>query len=144
MKIEKIAHMNIYLTLALRDPDFNPLGLVPTDSACVAAFKPDHPALARIAVTEMDTAYRHIKIHGIVHDENACALGGVAGHAGLFSSARDAAVLSQMMLNGGVYKEGRPLQPTTIRPWTPPQTIKNSPRPGSGTPRENPNARALL
>jgi CubicO group peptidase (beta-lactamase class C family) len=68
--------------------------------------------------TEVDTVYRRIHVHGIVHDENACALGGVAGHAGLFSSARDLAVFAQMLLNGGQYGGVRLIQPTTIARWT--------------------------
>jgi CubicO group peptidase (beta-lactamase class C family) len=57
-------------------------------------------------------------VHGLVHDENACALGGVAGHAGLFSSARDLAIFAQMMLNGGTYDGARILEPATIARWT--------------------------
>ncbi|MFL5440688.1 MAG: serine hydrolase domain-containing protein, partial [Myxococcales bacterium] len=77
-------------------------------------FRQDSPLLSRIAVTELDTAYRHIKIHGIVHDENACALGGVAGHAGLFSTADDLARFAQMMLNGGQLDGTRVLSRTTV------------------------------
>jgi CubicO group peptidase (beta-lactamase class C family) len=49
----------------------------------------------------VDTLFRFTHVHGVVHDENAYAIGGVAGHAGLFSSARDMAVLAQTLLNGG-------------------------------------------
>ena len=42
-------------------------------------------------------------IHGIVHDPVAAAMGGVAGHAGLFSNANDLAILFQMLLNKGSY-----------------------------------------
>jgi CubicO group peptidase (beta-lactamase class C family) len=59
--------------------------------------------LARIAPTEVDTFFRRRQVHGFVHDENAYAIGGVSGHAGLFSSARDLAVFAQMMLNRGSY-----------------------------------------
>src|SRR5690606_2542802 len=65
-----------------------------------------------------DTVYRNMHVHGIVHDENACAMGGVAGHAGLFSSARDLAIFAQMMLNGGEYGGVRLLSPETIARWT--------------------------
>ncbi len=54
-------------------------------------FNPLASTLSRIAPTEMDTTFRHRHVVGEVHDENAFALGGVAGHAGLFSSARDLA-----------------------------------------------------
>lgn len=52
---------------------------------------------------------------GEVHDENAWSLGGVAGHAGLFSTARDLAVLGQTLLNGGRYGDVRILDDDTVR-----------------------------
>jgi CubicO group peptidase (beta-lactamase class C family) len=113
---------------------------MPADSDCTAAFRPDHPLLARIAVTEMDTAYRHVKVHGIVHDENACALGGVAGHAGLFSSVRDVAVFSQMLLNGGEYAGVRLIQATTVARWTARQSSHSSRALGWDTPSEHSSA----
>jgi CubicO group peptidase (beta-lactamase class C family) len=120
MPLDQFLASRVWQPLGMRDTGFNPLAStpVPADSACTATFRPDHPLLSRIAVTEMDTAYRHIQVHGIVHDENACALGGVAGHAGLFSSARDVAVFSQMLLNGGQYGAVRLIQPTTVARWT--------------------------
>jgi CubicO group peptidase (beta-lactamase class C family) len=53
-------------------------------------------------------------LRGIVHDENAFALGGVAGHAGLFSTAGDLAVLCRMLLTGGAYGPGRVLTPSSV------------------------------
>ena len=55
----------------------------------------------RIAPTEVDTVFRNTHVHGVVHDENAYAMGGVAGHAGLFSTVTDLAVLAQTLLDGG-------------------------------------------
>jgi CubicO group peptidase (beta-lactamase class C family) len=75
---------------------WGPLGMLDT------GFRPDSSLLPRILPTEVDDYYRFTHVHGVVHDENAYALGGVAGHAGLFSSARDLAVLAQTLLNGGV------------------------------------------
>ena len=54
-------------------------------------------------------------IRGEVHDENAWSLGGVAGHAGLFSTARDLAVLARTLLNGGRYGDARILDEDTVR-----------------------------
>ena len=54
-------------------------------------------------------------MRGHVHDENAWSLGGVAGHAGVFSTARDLAVFAQMFLNGGVYDGARILEASTVR-----------------------------
>jgi beta-glucosidase-like glycosyl hydrolase/CubicO group peptidase (beta-lactamase class C family) len=74
---------------------FGPLGM--QDSG----FNPDTELLPRIAKTEVDSTFRFTHVHGVVHDENAYAIGGIAGHAGLFSSARDMAVLAQALLNRG-------------------------------------------
>src|SRR3954464_5347897 len=136
MTLDQFTTTRIWQPLGMHDTGFNPLGPVPPDSICTAPFRQDNPALNRIAVTEMDTAFRHIKIHGIVHDENACALGGVAGHAGLFSSARDAAVFSQMMLNGGEYNGVRLIQPTTVARWTARQSNHSSRGLGWDTPSD--------
>lgn len=57
-------------------------------------------ALERIAPTEDDPAWRKRRVWGEVHDENACGVGGVAGHAGLFAPARTVAALGQAWLNG--------------------------------------------
>ncbi|MEW1696433.1 serine hydrolase domain-containing protein [Streptomyces sp. NPDC091278] len=53
-------------------------------------------------------------VHGTVHDENAHALGGVAGHAGVFSRAWDLAVLARTLLNGGAYGRIRVLSPASV------------------------------
>src|SRR5207237_57843 len=53
---------------------------------------------SRIAPTENGTAFRHRLLRGEVHDENAGRLGGVSGHAGLFSSAGDLAVFARWLL----------------------------------------------
>lgn len=79
----------------LEDRVFGPLGMEDTD------FTPDIDLLPRIAPTELDTVWRHEHVHGVVHDENADAMGGVAGHAGLFSTAADLAVFARMMAGGG-------------------------------------------
>jgi CubicO group peptidase (beta-lactamase class C family) len=68
------------------------------------------PELAdRIAATEYQPWTGRGMVRGSVHDENAWSLGGVAGHAGVFSTARDMAVLAQALLNGGRYGRQRVL-----------------------------------
>lgn len=59
-------------------------------------------ALARIAPTEFDPTWRGRRVWGEVHDENACGVGGVAGHAGLFATARDVAQFGQAWLAASV------------------------------------------
>lgn len=72
----------------------------------------------RIAPTEVDTTYRHRLVHGEVHDENAYAMSGVSGHAGLFGSAEDLARFAQMMLSGGQQDTTRLLRTETIAAFT--------------------------
>ena len=74
---------------------WGPLGMNDT------GFRPAENLQARIAPTEVDTLFRNTHVHGVVHDENAYAIGGVSGHAGLFSNASDLAVLAQTLLGGG-------------------------------------------
>jgi CubicO group peptidase (beta-lactamase class C family) len=140
--LDQFVATRVWQPLHMGDTGFNPLssGPLPADSACTAAFRADHPLLTRIAVTEMDTAYRHVHVHGIVHDENACALGGVAGHAGLFSSARDVAVFCQMLLDGGEYGGVRLIRPETIARWTARQNRASSRAVGWDTPSDRSSA----
>ncbi len=56
--------------------------------------------LEQIAPTEFDTFWRHRRAWGEVHDENACGIGGIAGHAGLFATAHDVAQFGQAWLSG--------------------------------------------
>ena len=100
----------------LREKVFLPLGMYDT------GFNPDAALKPGIAATERNNQGRGGLIHGEVHDPNAWAMGGVAGHAGLFSSARDLAVFAQMLLNGGQYA-GRQIlfRPGTVARWTAPQ-----------------------
>ena len=142
MPLDEFVKTQVWQPLHLRETGFNPLasGPIPADSACTVAFRADNPLLDRIAFTEVDTVYRHTHVHGIVHDENACAMGGVAGHAGLFSSARDLAVFSQMLLDGGQYGGARLIQPPTVARWTARQSGKSSRALGWDTPSDSSSA----
>lgn len=83
------------------------------------AFKPnEHFALNTIAPTEDEQQFRRQLLRGYVHDPGAAMLGGVAGHAGLFSNAQDLAVLYSMLLNGGVWNGKRYLKKETIDLFT--------------------------
>jgi CubicO group peptidase (beta-lactamase class C family) len=85
----------------------------------------DAQLVRRIVATEDDSA-RGGLLRGVVDDQNAWALGGVAGQAGLFSSARDLAVFSQMLLDGGTYRGRSLLRPETIARWTSRQSATSS------------------
>src|SRR5450759_3376415 len=80
-------------------------------------FLPPGSVHDRVAPTEVSPP-RGYPLQGQVHDENAYALGGVAGHAGLFGTADDLAVFEQMMLNGGVYNGMRIVSDSTVRMFT--------------------------
>lgn len=71
-----------------------------------------------VAPTEMDQVFREQTVHGHVHDPGAAMLGGVAGHAGLFSDAYDLARLFYMLLRGGHYGGWNGLHAETIHAWT--------------------------
>jgi CubicO group peptidase (beta-lactamase class C family) len=106
---------------------FRPLGMHDT------MYRPDPVLRPRIAPTAVDST-RGGRLRGVVHVGNAWALGGVSGHAGLFSSARDLAVFAQMLLNGGSYGGVRILRPETIARWTARQQLGSSRALGWDTP----------
>ena len=88
--------------------------------------------LSRIVPTEEDTEFRHQLVHGDVHDPGAAMLGGVSGHAGLFSNASDLAVIMQMLLQGGTYGGQKFLETKTIKEFTKCQFPLNENRRGLG------------
>ncbi len=90
---------------------FAPLGMRST------LYKPLRALAARIPPTEKD-AWRKRVVRGQVHDENAFAMGGVAGHAGLFASARDLAVFADLLLQRGWYDHRWYFNPGTVKKFT--------------------------
>lgn len=104
---------------------FAPLGMQDT------FFNPPLTLKPRIAATEDDLSRGGVLV-GIVHDENAWAMGGVSGHAGLFSTAWDLALFAQMILNKGSYGGGQILSPASIRLMSSPQTEGLNERRGLG------------
>jgi CubicO group peptidase (beta-lactamase class C family) len=80
-------------------------------------FRPPAELWPRIAPTEFDP-WRGRLIQGEVHDENAFAMGGVAPHAGLFSTAGDLARFSQMLLSGGALDKRRIVSRRTVELFT--------------------------
>lgn len=98
---------------------YEPLGMQDTAYGPVPAAKRERT---------VPTAQRNGEwIRGEVHDPRAYHMQGVAGHAGLFSTAEDLAIYGQMLLNGGTYHEVTILSPETVKLMTTPQTV-----PGGG------------
>lgn len=91
---------------------FKPLGMKDT------AYKPGGALAERAAPTEQREGRW---MRGEVHDPRAYLLGGVAGHAGLFSTADDLAIFCQMILNGGHFGGARVLGPLAVARMTSPQ-----------------------
>lgn len=85
---------------------FAPLGLQDT------FFVPPAPVRSRVAPTEVIGGRM---LHAEVHDPRARLLGGVAGHAGMFSTAMDLARICQMLVGGGALDGKRVLRPTTVQ-----------------------------
>ena len=107
--VERIAQER--LDRFLRRTVYDPLGMGST------MFRPGPTLRARIAPTEVAVA------RGDVHDRNARALGGVAGHAGLFTTAGDLAVFARVMLDNGMAAGKKVFTDSTVREFT---------RPGQG------------
>ena len=95
-------HREIYAPLGMATTGFRAAGAQDTTAA----------------PTEIDPDFRGRLLQGEVHDETASLLGGVAGHAGLFSTADDLARLAAMLANGGRLYGRTFLQPDTIRRFT--------------------------
>ena len=95
----------------LQDRVFTPLGMSETWYRVPANVRERTAPTATMSV-------RGYSLQGDVHDENAHALGGVAGHAGLFSTAGDLSVFATMMLNKGTYNGTRIVSDTTIERFT--------------------------
>ncbi len=96
----------------------------------------------RIVPTENDIIFRRQLVHGYVHDPGAAMLGGVCGHAGLFSNANDLAKMMQMYLNYGTYGGKRFIDSSTVAEFTRCQFCENENRRGLGfdRPMEEPDS----
>lgn len=99
---------------------FLPLGMQET------TFLPPASWIPRIAPTERPDK-NSLPLRGVVHDPTSRFMGGVAGHAGLFSTADDLARFAQMMLNGGELDGVRLFSPLTVTKFTEPQTPPDQP-----------------
>jgi uncharacterized protein YbbC (DUF1343 family)/CubicO group peptidase (beta-lactamase class C family) len=103
-----------------RDRIFRPLGMNDT------MFQPPATLAPRVAPTERATV-DSLPLRGVVHDPTARYMGGVAGHAGVFSTAADLARFAQMILNGGELDGARIVSAATIQKFTEPQTPPDQP-----------------
>lgn len=103
MSFENYLNNHIYKPLGLSTIGFNPLYRINQDW---------------IIPTETDMTFRNEQITGTVHDQAAAMMGGISGHAGLFSNMNDVAVIMQMLLQGGEYGGKRILKESTVKEFT--------------------------
>ena len=99
LSLQKLVQQNFYESIGAYSMGYNPLERYNKNN---------------IVPTEEDTYFRMQKIHGYVHDQGAAMLGGVGGHAGIFSTANDVAKMMQLYLNGGNYGGQQYLSPKVI------------------------------
>ena len=116
--IEKVT--NSSLDKFCKKEIFEPLGMNDT------YFNPPDSVKYKIPPTENDTYWRNRLIKGEVHDETASLLGGVSGHAGLFSNVEDFAKFLLMILNKGFYKNKRIINSETVELFTKRQSQESS------------------
>ncbi len=121
-KFEDYLDEHFYSRLGATTVTFNPLEKYPA---------------AQIVPTESDYLYRRQPVHGLVHDENASMMGGVSGHAGLFSNANDLAKLMQMYLDMGAYGGERYIADATLRKFSNTQFPENNNRRALGFDKPN-------
>ena len=103
LTIDDYVMREFYRPLGLRTIGYNPL---------------ERLDKSRVPPTEEDDYFRFGRIQGYVHDMGAAMLGGVSGHAGLFSDVNDLAVIMQMLLNEGYYGGRRYFRPETVELFT--------------------------
>ncbi len=103
LSLEQLADSLIHRPLGLQHIGFHPLEWSPME---------------HIAPTELDTTFRSAWVRGSVHDPGAAMLGGVAGHAGLFSDAHDLALVMEVMRRGGSLNGIRLVEPSTVASFT--------------------------
>lgn len=119
--LDVFARKNIYEPLRMRDTSFNPR------AALRARIAPTERRRAQAAYLggkpESAGAQGELWLRGEVHDPTAFRMSGVAGHAGLFSTADDLAIYCQMILNGGAYGGVRILSPLGVATMTRPRAV---------------------
>ena len=103
MSLHDYASKSFYDPLGMKSTGFLPLQKTSVDN---------------IAATELDNYFRKELIQGSVHDEGASTMGGIAGHAGLFSNATDLAKLYLMLLNDGQWEGKKYFDASTVKTYT--------------------------
>jgi beta-N-acetylhexosaminidase len=122
--LDKYVSKNFYAPLGLSTHRYLPFNTV---------------KLERLVPSTFDTKFRKHVVQGYVNDPGAAMLGGVGGHAGIFSNANDLAIILQMLLNGGEYAGVRYFDKTTVDEFTRQQFPDDNNRRGMGFDKPEPD-----
>jgi uncharacterized protein YbbC (DUF1343 family)/CubicO group peptidase (beta-lactamase class C family) len=124
LMLDEFARRNIFTPLGMRSTGFRP------DASLVSRIAPTEKRRGQMSYLGDSAADAGSEgeqwLRGQVHDPTSFRMSGVAGHAGLFSTADDLAIFCQMLLNGGVYNGARILSPMTIAAMTQPRAVAES------------------
>lgn len=124
MPLDQFAKQNIFQPLGMRDTTFLPSAAL---RARIAPTERRRGQLSYLGDTPVNAgAEGEVWLRGQVHDPTSYRMGGVAGHAGLFSTAKDLAIYCQMILNGGSYGSVRILSPLSVAEMTRPRLVSNT------------------
>src|SRR6267142_1105047 len=122
--LDEFARRNIFGPLGMRDTGFNPGAGLRSRIAPTEKRRGQMNYLGDSGANAGPQGEQWLR--GEVHDPTSFRMGGVAGHAGLFSTADDLAIFCQMLLNGGVYNGARILSPMTIATMIQPHAVSES------------------
>ncbi|HKO97983.1 MAG TPA: exo-beta-N-acetylmuramidase NamZ domain-containing protein [Pyrinomonadaceae bacterium] len=121
MRLDEFARQNIFMPLGMRGTGFNPS---PQLRARIAPTEKRRGQMSYLGDTPQPDAIDADKwLRGEVHDPTSFRMNGVAGHAGLFTTADDLAIYAQMILNGGSYGGAQILGPLTVAEMTRPRLV---------------------
>jgi uncharacterized protein YbbC (DUF1343 family)/CubicO group peptidase (beta-lactamase class C family) len=124
MPLDQFAQKNIFEPLRMKNTRFRPS---PVQTALIAPTEKRRAQLSYLGDTAAGIGSEGEEwLRGKVHDPTSYRMNGVAGHAGLFSTADDLAIYCQMILNGGSYRGVRILSPLTVAEMTRPRVISSS------------------
>jgi len=124
LPLDQFAQKNIFTPLGMRDTGFNPATVLKSRIAPTEKRRGQLSYLGDSAANAGNDA--DIWLRGQVHDPTSYRMNGVAGHAGLFSSASDLAIYCQMILNGGEYRGVRVLSPASVVEMTRPRLVNSA------------------
>jgi uncharacterized protein YbbC (DUF1343 family)/CubicO group peptidase (beta-lactamase class C family) len=124
MPLDQFAQKNIFAPLHMTDTGFRPS---PALQSRIAPTEKRRGQMSYLGDSGANAGTEgEVWLRGEVHDPTSYRMNGVAGHAGLFSTANDLAIYCQMILNGGTYGGVRILSPLTVAEMTRPRVVSTS------------------